>query len=551
MTTPMKFLKLVAAILLVVFDVFTAGIDATPSWQGDAQTLLTQTLRGIGDIASARASMSVDDPIDWEYPSFSRQSGLTNVYDSGAVTISGDVFNAEIQYITLLCICDDADCSVQVAADLSGVVQVDRGDFVGYSPLFLLDENGSKIPCLSVFEKDRQELDFQGCDLVNSSQSAAIFYVENCDGNDLTKFGVLEGDSLIARPYSNYELLPDDISDSFDPTQTIEEVFGNISVQETLLQLRTDVTILGFEVPITFEEDIGPLLSQAGGALALGFIDSIASTFLPTTFNATFPASQASVADVYRVLLAFSILRLFRLVAPWEEIARSTVAGDSVYGDLVATQPDLIPLPEILSGITLLLLVAAGFGYAATTNHVLSLAVAGAFLVLATECSSYVIRLVGSIKLEQWGATMLLVDTSASSRNYALPLGGGLDGSALAVTVAYVKLSNASNPYLWLQYVGAGLAFIAFFLGVFKGRRANQEALAGAVSNRQVADAEVVELLQDAGRAEINGCENNAGDDTDDRTDTDDRMDGGTSDETEHRNEVAEIEFQVFHRRSS
>jgi hypothetical protein len=320
------------------------------------------------------------------------------------------------------------------------------------------------MPCLSIVYKSFEELDFQGCEYVYVSSTGG-FLLQNCRDSSLSTFEVQDRATgrQIARPYNESELKPDEVLESFNASQTLQEVFGNVMGETSF---------------VVFGTDIGPILSDAGSMLVMGTIDMIASTFLPNTFNrASSPARNATVMDFFYLLLSSSLSRLDRLVTPFQTIGNSTLAGDAVYGDLVSTQPDPISLPEVLSGITLLLLVTTGFGYALSTPQLLSVPVLGAFLVFATEVTSFILRLKDSVELDRWEESMMLVYTRVSSRNYALILNSGYDGSGLAVTVASVRLTNTSETYIWLQVAGAVLAVAFFFVGLYWGRGSpNSEA---------------------------------------------------------------------------
>ena len=248
-------------------------------------------------------------------------------------------------------------------------------------------------------------------------------------------------------------------------------------------------------LPFDFEENISDDLEQAGKALLSEALDRIGKYLLPDTFKEARPLSQATMPDLMRVLLWFSVRRLEQsAVLLGDRPSPLVVKSTPVYADLVSSRPETSALAEIVSGMVTVSVAAFAFGWTlarscrrgilATWKNEPSFLVglAGASLACVAELFAYSERWMAEKDLSNWRESLVVVDTVASSRSIGNPLVYGRDGDMLCVTITTAELTSIDNDRLPWLYGGVAVLILSFVVGVALG--ASKKRQSGGSSHK-------------------------------------------------------------------
>mmetsp|Transcript_29749 Transcript_29749/g.65488 ORF Transcript_29749/g.65488 Transcript_29749/m.65488 type:complete len:759 (-) Transcript_29749:335-2611(-) len=584
-------------------------------WSNIVSPLLNKVLSDHGDgpiVSNVKAYDRIADYVDLttdlpkreDCSAFSRGAewALSNVLDYGACEETIHGVRTENSYVTLSCICDDINCENQVAADITGALQVDGKAYRGMSPLLFMNLSNEKVPCLSLARSSLDDVTLEGCDLEDTtSDSNGYLPVNSCVDESIESLRVVEksAGNLIARPLNAEELWPN-LSDPYFARKSLSEIIQTFEAPQGTLSLDTEIEVdlgdfdlgdfdlgdidldqvevgeinvgevdvgeidfgsvdlngidlgthdfgeidnpFGSDIdlgeidfgdidlgdveigtvdvgtvnfgtvdfgavdlgdfdlgnidigsisigkrtfPISVEQNITDLLQGAELSLIASVLDSLGSLLLPNSFSSSAPASEASLADYLRILLAFSIERL--RAPPLSTRTFPLVSGNPLYLDLLASRPQTSPTAEIINGCVLLAFTAGLFGWASalllfriknrdgqTNNKGRILAAFGLCLAstpaFVAESAAFSLRWIAERDLQEWQESMVLVDTTTASRvSGALPLTLGRDGNVMTVSVITARLSTDDPSRYWLFITGVAVAFavlvIAFIVG--------------------------------------------------------------------------------------
>eukprot|EP00978_Attheya_sp_CCMP212_P039931 scaffold212634_cov43-Attheya_sp.AAC.1 len=390
--------------------------------------------------------------------------------------VSNEKIKTKISWVQSSCICLDIMCNKTAAIDIEGIDEADNGEYRGRSPVVLLDEDGQELPCLGHSKiPPIVDLDVRGCRWAHRTPRRRVY---DCgpEGVEELRFIDKESGNTVGRSLNKTEILPK-LSNA-DPNWKLVEAVNNplLTLPEAIVQF--EATILGFEVPISF--DIAPFINTAMTQLVLTPFDIIFQALRPGDFTTDSPASEARLSEIVRVTDAFSNARLMSSVVGTGTFVDATIRASPLYMTLAGSRPETSAPQEIISGIALLGLASCGFGaflgsfcqpknaFRRTITSLFSLVVSAMVLIL--EGIAYYIRWEAEADQNDFNEAMVLVDVAGADRfDGIIPLSAGKDGDTFVATTYVVELSDASYNFSWMFLLGSIVSAVGFCISFSLG----------------------------------------------------------------------------------
>ncbi|GFH59445.1 predicted protein [Chaetoceros tenuissimus] len=432
----------------------------------------------------------------------------------------GKNLRTKISWTQTACVCNDATCTAPYAVDFIGIFDVKKGQARGRSMIVFLGEDGNPLPCLthvdlppiqnltisgsceSTVESRNKCKEFVGMDPTPNSWRC----VECEEGNSGDGSGGIDGlEILLDGKIVARSLNATETTGLRYPNNTIDDELDALKFPPVILPgIDLDVKIVGLKV---VDSSTGPIdMTEAAEDFVHGGVKAMTDFIVGNTFGDDFnednPASEATLADIIRSydILSHTALVNFARLNRGNKTVIDKVASLPIYKTMETQHPDPLPLQEILSGITLLLISICALGTVLGSSarkiknskkekvkrnfifketiaclksgfH-LSLPIIASLVIVALETSAYALNWKEENELLSFKKSIAYTEVKGADR---LPLTtgsmmlGALNGTAFIVNTYVTEISDASADRGSVFVAGAVVSVVGLVLSIWYG----------------------------------------------------------------------------------